>query len=220
MITSSPTYRLDIFKEIEMPTGYTYPVADGKITEFPEFAMSCARAFGALITIRDDPMDVAIPDEIKPETKYYDERLAADMKRMGEIQAMNMADCETAALEAHREAVASRKKYLSDKEAEAERLNTMLSKVRSWSPPTPDHVGMKDFMIEQLTMSLPGDYAPAVPALLDGATWRQQEITRLADSVVYYQKERAKEVERAEGRTKWVKALRDSVLCPQVTGHE
>lgn len=196
-----------------MPTGYTYPVVDGKITEFPDFALSCARAFGALIMMRDDPMDAPIPDEFEPSTKYYDERLAADKKRLGEIQAMTNADAETAALEAHRSAAASRSKYLADKEVEAERLNAMLAKVRTWSPPTPDHTEMKKFMIDQLTMSLPGDYAPSIPALLDGATWRQQEIDRLADSIVYSQKEIAKEVERARGRTEWVRALRTSIAA-------
>lgn len=195
-----------------MPTGYTHAVCDGKVTEFPEFAMTCARAFGALIMMRDDPMDAAIPDEIKPDTKYYDDRIAADMKRMGEIQAMSMEDANTAALEAHRQALASRTKYLADKEIEAGRLNDMLAKVRAWEPPTPEHVEMKKFMIDQLTISLPGDYAPAIPALLDGQTWRQQEIDRLADSVVYLQKERDKEIDRAKGRTEWVKALRASLV--------
>lgn len=194
-----------------MPTGYTYPVCDGDITEFPAFAMSCARAFGALITMRDDPMDAPIPEEIKPDTKYHDDRIAADMKRMGEVQAMTLAEADTAALEVHRQALASRNKYLADKEVEAGRINAMLAKVRAWRPPTPEHVEMKKFMIDQLTMSLPGDYAPAIPALLDGATWRKQEIDRLADSVVYHQKERDKEIERARGRTEWVKQLRDSL---------
>lgn len=195
-----------------MPTGYTHAVCDGKITEFPEFAMTCARAFGALITMREEPASAEIPEEIVPDTKYYDERLAEDMKRMGEVQAMSMQDANTTALEEHRSALASRAKYLADKDAEAARLNAMIAKVRAWEPPTPDHVEMKKFMIDQLTISLPGNYAPEIPALLDGAAWRQKEIDRLADSVVRYKKEIAKEIERASGRTAWVKALRTSLV--------
>lgn len=197
-----------------MPTGYTYPVCEGKITEFPEFAMSCARAFGALITMRDDPVDATIPDEIKPETTYYDDRIAADMKRMGEIQAMTYAEADAAATATHQEALASRAKYLADKDSEATRINAMMAKVRAWHPPTPDHVEMKKFMIDQLTISLPGSYTPEIPALLDGITWRAKEIDRLADAVVYAKTERAKEIERARGRTEWVKALRAS-LTPE-----
>lgn len=194
-----------------MPTGYTYPVADGKITEFSDFALLCARGFGALITMRDDAMDAPIPEAIAPETKYYDERIATDSKRMGEVQAMTVADAETSAIEEHRQALASRAKYLADKDAEAARLNAMLAKVRAWTPPGPDHTEMKKFMIEQLTMSLPGDYAPAIPALLDWSSWRQKEIDRLADSVVRNQKERDREIERARTRTEWVRALRSSL---------
>ena len=194
-----------------MPTGYTCHVVDGKITEFPEFAMTCARAFGALIMMRDDPIGAPIPETVEPQTNYYEDRLSADKKRLGEVQAMTNADCDTAALEAHREALASRSKYLANMELEASRLNSMLAKVRAWHPPTPDHTEMKKFMIQQLTISLPGDYAPSVPALLDGPTWRQQEIDRLADAIVYSQKEVAKEIERARGRTEWVKALRESL---------
>lgn len=53
-----------------MPTGYTYPVCEGKITEFPDFALSCARAFGALISMREEPMDAPLPDEIAASTNY------------------------------------------------------------------------------------------------------------------------------------------------------
>jgi len=193
-----------------MPTGYTYPVTDGKITQFNDFAMSCARAFGALISMRDDPSDAPIPDEIKPDTKYYDDRIAADTKRIDEIQAMTLADADTAALEAHREAMASRSKYLADKEVKAGRLNAMLAKVHAWSPP-PDHTEMKRFMIDQLTISFPDDYAPAIPALLDGATWRQDQLNRLADALVRNQRERTKEIERARNRTEWLKQLRASL---------
>ena len=35
-----------------MPTGYTAAVCSGEITEIKDFALSCARAFGALITMR------------------------------------------------------------------------------------------------------------------------------------------------------------------------
>jgi hypothetical protein len=194
-----------------MPTGYTYQVCEGKITEFPEFAMHCARAFGALITMRDDPADAPIPEEIAPETKYYDDRIAADMKRMSDIQAMSSAEAADAAEADYAQQMASRRKYLADKEAEAARLNNMMMKVRDWTPPTPDHVEMKSFMLEQLRISLPGDYTPAIPERLDGATWRKQQINLLAGAVVRNKKSREEEIERARRRTEWVKALRSSL---------
>ena len=46
-----------------MPTGYTADIQDGKITTLREYALSCARAFGALIMMRDDPHDAPIADD-------------------------------------------------------------------------------------------------------------------------------------------------------------
>ncbi|MET4197237.1 hypothetical protein ABIA95_000220 [Bradyrhizobium sp. LA8.1] len=203
-----------------MPTGYTYPVVEGKVTEFPEFAMLCARAFGALIMMRDDSMDAPIPDEFTPDTSYYDGRIATDMAQMGNVQAMSRAEADAAAAAEHAAAMESRRKYLEDKEVEAGRINAMLSKVRAWEPPTPDHAEMKAFMIEQLRISMPGDYVPSIPELLDGRTWRQNMIDQLAKTVARNREEVQKEIERAKGRTEWVKALRTSLLSSQLLGGE
>jgi hypothetical protein len=194
-----------------MPTGYTHKVCDGTLTGFPEFAMTCARAFGALIMMREDPADKPIPDEIAPETSYYNKRVAESLKRMGDVQAMTNAEADEAAAAEHAEALASRAKYLADKDAEAARLNAMLMKVRRWQPPTPDHAEMKRFMVDQLTISMPGNYAQDMPVALDGPTWRGKTIADLAASIVRVRKEITKEIERASGRTKWVKALRSSL---------
>lgn len=194
-----------------MPTGYTYPVVEGKITKFPDFALSCARAFGALIAMRDDPADRPIPDEIAPDTKYYDERLAEDQKRLGDVQAMTNAECDEAAAAEHQAALKSRSDYLTRQDQEAARLNAMLANVRAWVPPTRDHVEMKGFMIDQLVKSLPGSYTPAIPEQLDGATWRQRTINSLAESVVSRKADIAKEIARANERTQWLKALRGSL---------
>lgn len=195
-----------------MPTGYTAEVVDGKVTEFPDFALICARAFGALITMRDDPMDAPIPDEFEPDG-YYAKRVAEGLKELGNVQAMSNSEASDAAAKAHKEALEHRANYLRRQEAEAERINAMLAKVRAWTPPTPDHQGMKKFMVEQLTISLPGEYAPAVPELLDGPTWRQRRIDTLAEEVARHKIEREKEVERAKTRTQWVKDLRASLAA-------
>jgi len=44
-----------------MPTGYTAEIYEGeKEVTFEKFALTCARAFGACITIRDEPMSASI----------------------------------------------------------------------------------------------------------------------------------------------------------------
>jgi arginine/lysine/ornithine decarboxylase len=196
-----------------MPTGYTADVVDGKITEFPDFAMTCARAFGALIDMRDEPFDAPIPEEFEPHTSYHDQAITKEMKRLGEIQAMTNAEADAAAKAEHEEAMRSRYEYLARKEVEGARLNAMLAKVRAWEPPTPDHHEMKNFMIQQLTVSMPGQYEPGIPVLLDGATWRKQTGDKLAESIVYHKAERQKEIERTTSRTEWLKSLRASLAA-------
>jgi hypothetical protein len=50
-----------------MPTGYTDCVRSGEVTEFADFAMKCARAFGACIEMRDEPSGTPIPEAFEPE---------------------------------------------------------------------------------------------------------------------------------------------------------
>lgn len=79
-----------------MPTGYTASVQDGKITEFRDFAMQCARAFGATITMRDDPSDAPIPEAFEPEN-YNAKRLIEAQEEIARLNAMT--DDEKAAKE-------------------------------------------------------------------------------------------------------------------------
>ena len=156
-------------------------------------------------------MDAPIPEEIAPQTGFNDEVLARDMKRLGDVQAMTNAECEAAALAEHKEAVRHRAEYIAKKDAEAARLNAMLAKVRAWDPPSADHQEMKSFMIQQLTISMPGAYVPSPALFLDGETWRKQTIGRLSESVVRNKEEVRKERERAASRTEWIKQLRRSL---------
>lgn len=57
-----------------MPTGYTAAIADG--IDFKTYALSCARAFGALVEMRDEPANAPIPEEFKP-SSYYVTSLAS-----------------------------------------------------------------------------------------------------------------------------------------------
>ena len=78
-----------------MPTEYTHYIKDG--ISFKEFALKCARAFGACITMKEDPMDVEIP-KFKPDT-YYHKRLKATLKKWKELDNITVAEAELMAEE-------------------------------------------------------------------------------------------------------------------------
>jgi hypothetical protein len=195
-----------------MPTGYTADVADGKVTKFSDFALQCARAFGALVTMRDDPMDAPIPDSIAPSTYHRDE-LAKARQRLTELQVMSHPDIDVAAAAAHRQKTDEAEKW-DDRHADIERrYQAMINQVKAWEPPSPEHQGMKTFMLEQLNLGMEGDCRyrrEAVPPL-DPAKWWEDEIKSAEWSIEYHATNWEKEQSRAQGRTEWLRKLRESL---------
>lgn len=196
-----------------MPTGYTADLHDGKEVTFPEFVLSCARAFGALITMRDSPMDAPIPDEFPP-SPWYAEHLAKSEAKLAELRAMTPNAADVAAQAAYDLSLTEWKKAVAQAEARRERYEAMLAEVEAWQPPTAEHQGLKDFMVQQLIESIDHDcsmnYWPR-PNRLHGSEWLEQQIARAERSVEQDRKSYVEEVERSEGRTAWVKALRESL---------
>lgn len=197
-----------------MATGYTHPVCDGEITEFNDFAMSCARAFGALIMMRDEPMDAEIPDEFKP-SDYNEKALAKARARLTELQNMTPEHAEAAAVADYDEKNRHCDEYEAKCALEDKRLAEMMQKVSAWGPPTSEHVEMKNFMLKQLSISMNGDYRPERPKMLTGQQWVSAQLKKAEEDVGYHAAEQAKENERAAGRTQWVKALRESLAPKQ-----
>lgn len=200
-----------------MPTGYTCHVVDGKITEFPEFALSCARAFGALISMREEPADAPIPDEFKP-SSYNETRLTESRAKLEELNAMTAEQVAERCAAAYTEAQASHDKYEADCCEQDRRLDAMLAKVAAWTPPTAGHVEMKAFMIDQLTISKRGSYRPMPPLKMEPADWHRDQIEKAMKDIEYHAGEHAKEVERAKGRTEWLQQLRSSLVLLQDRG--
>lgn len=196
-----------------MPTGYTASVVDGKVTEFPEFAAQCARAFGALVTMRDEPFDAPIPEEFAP-SNYNAERLKEAQDRLAWLRTLTPEQAEAEATKSYQKVAKANAEYIAINQLQDERLNAMLKKVKAWQPPTADHVGLKEFMTEQIRISLNGPYEPEPAKDLTGQEWLRHEIEKAHKDVGYHAAEQAKEVERARSRTEWVKSLRTSLTAP------
>lgn len=197
-----------------MPTGYTSDLTLD--TPFKDFAIRCARAMGALVMMRDDPLDAPIPDEFPP-SDYYRKKVEDAKAKQAAVAEMSPKDVE-ADLDKYN---ADRAKLCAEskrKDAEQRKVyERMLAMVREWQPPTADHENFKKFMVEQLTSSIEFDchenstdewYKPFTGT---AAEWHEQLKANAARDVVYYEEEWRKEVERSQGRTNWVKALRESL---------
>lgn len=196
-----------------MPTGYTAILMDRGQT-FPEFIMGCARAFAALIEMRDSPNDAPIPDKFEP-SDYHAKRLIESREALAKLKAMT---------EVEREAFGRAKKvadmerleqWLEKDRAQNKRLEVMASQVHAWTPPTSDHQGLKDFMLQQISISKNNlDY---IQTELFQATDRPASayyvaaLSEAARSIKRHTEEHDKECERAKSRTEWLQQLRASI---------
>lgn len=197
-----------------MPTAYTAPVGDGKITEFSAFAMLCARAFGALIEMRDDDLNKPIPKEFEP-SNYHADQATVAAARLNSLYAMTNHEADEAAAQSHADDMVAFTRRVKEKNDTRLRYAIMLKKVEDFTPPTPEHEGLKKFMRQQLSESIDFDCVvtkyDVPPTALTGSEWREKEIAKARRGIEYHSEEHTKEIERVRGRNKWLRDLRVSL---------
>lgn len=196
-----------------MPTGYTAAIADD-IT-FNDFVMNCSRAMGALILMRDEPSNAPIPERFEP-TDYHAKKIEAAKAKLLELQGLSEAETIAAAQAAFDEETEARDSAMRKNDSLREKYTAMLGQVKAWETPTPDHDGFKTFMVEQITGSIDFDcsnsyYIDRKPVLLSGDAWLAREMISANKDLEYHTAENLKEIERTEGRNKWLRELRVSL---------
>lgn len=199
-----------------MPTGCTAKLVE-KGQPFDEFVWTCARAFGALIMMRDDANDAPIPIEFKP-SKYHAEKIADAKTELARFEKMTEPQRLAYGENQKMKAVKASAEYLERTVAENARITAMIEQVKAWEPPTEDHRGMKDFMLQQLTVSL-SDVSWSTADLEKSKAkspldYFEAALKSRRDDLVYHPKQYQEEVERVAGRNKWLADLRKSVPIP------
>jgi len=199
-----------------MPTGYTADIKDG--VSFEKFALNCARAFGACITIRDDPTDKPIPEKFEP-NDYNLRKLEKTRSELNRIEEMTEVEAEVCAYQEYKNEIGRYRNYIEEGNKLESQYRSMLSKVNAWEPPTKDHIELKKFMVKQIISSIDFDchnqyYFEELEKIkpLTGQEWLDKERKKLLKSLDYHSKEWTKEQERTNGRNSWVKALRKSLI--------
>jgi len=202
-----------------MPTGYTASIKDG--IGFEDFVLRCSRAMGALISMRDEPMDADIPDEFLP-SDYHVKEAEEARASLEKFKSMTDKEVERCCDSEYHEEVERNKTSIDENNALRAKYEYMLAKVKKWEPPTPDHEGLKSFMIEQITESIKWDcnneYCPKhPPQLLSVVEWRNSRTAKALRDIDYHTNKHLKEVGRSRERTEWVQELKKS-LGVQVKG--
>jgi hypothetical protein len=191
-----------------MPTGYTHKIAEG-IT-FREFALTCARAFGATIMLRDEPLSSEIP-EFEPDT-HNATRLKESQEHLNKLMQYNQEDWERDCEAFNEQAMASALKRIEENNALHKKYVDMLQQAKAWTPPTPEHNGIKKFMIEQIELSIKGDCYPIeIPKQRTWGDHKSETLKSARWDVDYHYKANEDEIRRTHDRNEWVSALKNSL---------
>jgi len=192
-----------------MPSGYTENIYYGKEVTFKDFALGCARAFGACVMQRDDPADEK--PKIMPEESYHTEEL----KKLKKFQKPTEAEFDSYV----KETIADYEKSIKEKNELKKRYSDMIEKAKNWQPPTKEHERLKAFMIEQLTDSRNFDcggldYYEHEIKVVSVMTYKDYVTKKLIEhnrSIERHKEYEARDINNIKQRNKWIKDLYDSL---------
>jgi len=193
-----------------MSTGYTAKIEKG--ISFQEYAFTCARAFGALISMRDNSMDDKIPDKIEP-SDYHLKALEEVKNELKMLKSLSLEEVEKQAKKAFQDSVDYYEESIQKAAELKKKYMDMLSKVNIWQPPTQEHVELKNFMKQQIEISIDSDCSMCLtaPSLISGKEWLNIKIASCLQNIAYHTEKNKEEIERANNRTQWIQALKKSL---------
>lgn len=197
-----------------MPTGYTCYIEDGNITTAKDFIMLCTRAFGALISMRDEPLSSPIPQQIKADTKYADKMIQYYKDDLAKYESLSPSKIHEMNRAEYESREASRRKSLDEKLNIKKLYKQILSDVKAWVPPTDGHIELKNFAINQIEMCIPTEHELSFytkrEAEIPDDEWIVEKIKMCRENITYYENYKKKEIEHAESCNNWLNAVRDS----------
>ena len=195
-----------------MPTGYTCNIKDG-IT-FKEFAMGCARAFGACIEMRDDSLDKEIPEEFET-SSYHKERIEEIEKEISELSKLTEEEIKVICDKEYKEEIDRIKQAKEDEKNLFNSYANMLNIVSGYVPPSEDHINFKEFMIKQIKESIDFDcndyYKNKKVVKQDYKTYRFEKLKGCYKDLSYHAKKYQEDLERTKRNNNWIKLLRESL---------
>ena len=195
-----------------MPTGYTAKVQTGEVVTLKEYALQCARAFGACVEFRDEPMDKPIPETFKIDQWYLNSLEDAE-NDLTIALSYTLKDAEALCEREYDEELAQHKARQSTKEKERKNYQNMLDKTRDWRI-SPELEGLKVFMISQLENSIQWDcstYEGDEPVKKDAYEWLKEKKSIAEDRLQSAKDSVIAEQRKLDSSNKWLKSLRDSL---------
>lgn len=201
-----------------MPTGYTAGIIDGSIKDFKEYAVLCTRAFGAAIHERDEKFSKDAVKKREP-SSYYIDAIKGLNKEKEKLNMISDEDLINERKEVIEEDIRRYKECINKAMESKSKLIAMRTEVEAWNPPTEEHNRYKEFMLEQLDMTIKsdcdttyyeGELAKSAQKLLDGFDpKKERERRRLAveQQLEYHTKNHIEEVLKCDNANEWLDAI-------------
>ena len=203
-----------------MSTGYTHRVIEGEIDNLEDFAKLCMRAFGAVIHMREDSLDV----EYYPPTQstYYKDALKRKMVELEKMKNQKDEQIVQDMLNELNEREEQIKEGIDKTKKIAEKLTKLIAEVIMWDPPTEDHQELKQFMLDQLHSTLDMDGNPEYyenelrevqekkKIKPDPKKIRESTIKAINRDIKYYEQQQREDIKRCNDRTEWIEQLLNS----------
>jgi hypothetical protein len=195
-----------------MPTSYTDRFLSSKEPmPLRDWALICARAFGACAHMRDEDMDVPAPKKIEP-SDHHIEGLKKAKAELAKFKKMTKTQQKAYDAKAYKETLASLIKSRNKNQEVDRRHNEMRIKVQEWLVP-PELDNLKNFMLDQIDISdgHMTDYYEREIARLQKTGHYAAALESAKGSVKYHQEGYAKECEGIRKCNEWLAALYKSL---------
>ena len=203
-----------------MPTGYTVYIEDGKITTGKDFLKLCARAFGIAIDQKDESLDTPLKTEFKPNQWYIDAYYNA-CKSLDDAKKMTFDEAKLELETNYKEQNERNKRLLNSLYHRRKKYKRVRREVKTWTPPTEEHVNLKTFALEQIDMCIPSveqikNCISDIRKPLDLSTeaimqYINDNISYCKDSVDYYKKIMSEEFDRVKEKQEWMDKFLESL---------
>ena len=199
-----------------MPTGYTAGIEDGKITTGKDFLMRCARNFGACIEMKDEPLSTPIPQAFEP-AGFYKDWIAEEEKNLEMYLSLTVDDARRVIDKEYERKQKQNTEAIEREKKIRQKYESVREEVERWNPPTPEHNSLKNFALEQISISCePRDTigfweAEMRELKVPPEEWLKTKIEHARESLERYKRSWREEVERTERRNKWLNDLRESL---------
>ncbi len=197
-----------------MPTGYTDGVSDGTITTFEEYALTCARAFGACVTLRDEPLNGDIPEFTVDEYyKRWVDETKTELERFSNLTHDQLVEEYNNDIANRQARAAQAASAIEDRKLQQRRYEMMLARAKLFKPPTGSHIEFGKFIVEQLKQSIAycGTRSYDNMTIPSFEVWQVEKLDQLKSNAEYAVQSYEDEVKRVASRNEWVRNLRKAI---------